>query len=349
MYSEIVGQVVRVLTLSAVSFVAAMFLTPVLTHFLYKYKVGKQIRTEGAPIFASLHQKKAGTPTMGGILIWLVTGLIALIIWLFSLIFDGFWDYLNFINRSQTYLPLFSLIVAALIGLSDDLLGVFHLGPKGGGLKVSQKVILFAIIALVGAWWFYFKLGWDFIHIPLLGDIILGPWYILVFLFVIIAAAFSTNETDGLDGLAGGVLLFAYLALGVVAFVQGKYDLTALIGVIAGALIAFLWFNIYPARFFMGDTGSMALGITLGVLVMLTNTALLLPFFGFILVVESISVIIQIISKKLRGKKVFLSTPIHHHFEAIGWPETKVTMRFWILSALGSVVGLIIFFIDKFL
>jgi len=349
MYSEILGQVVRVMSLAAVSFIAAMVLTPVLSHFLYKYKIGKQIRTEGAPIFAQMHQKKTGTPTMGGILIWFVTGAIALILWILSLIFDGFWNYLNFVSRPQTYLPIFSLIIAALIGFSDDLLGVLHIGPKGGGLKVRHKLLLFAVIALVGAWWFYFKLGWDFIHIPFLGDIALGPWYILVFFFVIIATAFSTNETDGLDGLAGGVLLFAYLALCVVAFVQGKYDLAVLTGVISGALGAFLWFNIYPARFFMGDTGSMALGITLGILVMLTNTALLLPFFGFILVVESLSVIIQMISKKVRHKKVFLSTPIHHHFEAIGWPETKITMRFWILSAVATAFGLIIFFVDKFL
>lgn len=349
MYSEILGQVVRILILSAVSFVTAMALTPVLTHFLFKYKIGKQIRTEGAPIFASMHLKKEGTPTMGGILIWVVTGGLALIFWLLSLIFDGSWHYFNFINRSQTYLPLFSLIIAAIIGFADDLLGILHIGPKGGGLKVSQKIILFAIIALIGAWWFYFKLNWDIIHIPLLGDLALGPWYILVFFFIIIATAHSANVTDGLDGLAGGVMLFAYLALGVVAFVQGKYDLAAFTGVIAGSLIAFLWFNIYPARFFMGDTGSMALGITLGILVMLTNTALLLPFFGFILVFESLSVIIQVLSKKIRKKKVFLSAPIHHHFEAIGWPETKITMRFWILSALSAMLGLVIYFVDKFL
>lgn len=349
MYSETFAQVTRILSLSAFSFVVAMALTPVLMKFLYKYNIGKQIRSEGAPIFNSLHQKKEGTPTMGGILIWLTTAIIALGLWLLSIIFDRFFGYLNFVNRTQTYLPLFSLIMAALIGFADDLLGVFKIGPKGGGLRMSHKLIVFAIIALIGALWFYFKLDWNSIRIPLLGDISLGFWYIFVFMFVIIATAFSSNETDGLDGLAGGVMLFAYLALGVVAFTQGKYDLAAFTGVVAGALIAFLWFNIHPAKFFMGDTGSMALGITLGILVMLTNTALLLPFFGFILVVESLSVIIQILSKKIRHKKVFLSAPIHHHFEALGWPETRITMRFWILSALFTVIGIVIFFIDKFL
>jgi phospho-N-acetylmuramoyl-pentapeptide-transferase len=349
MYSETFAQVTRILSLSAFAFIAAMALTPVLLKLLYKYNIGKQIRSEGAPIFNSLHQKKEGTPTMGGILIWATTGIIALVLWFLSLIFDGTFEYLNFVSRSQTYLPLFSLIVAALIGFADDLLGVFKIGPKGGGLRMSHRLIVFAIIALIGALWFYFKLDWNIIRIPLLGDISIGFWYIFVFMFVIIATAFSSNETDGLDGLAGGVMLFAYLALGVVAFVQGKYDLAAFTGVVSGSLVAFLWFNIYPAKFFMGDTGSMALGITLGILVMLTNTALLLPFFGFILVVESLSVIIQILSKKIRHKKVFLSAPIHHHFEALGWPETRITMRFWILSALFTVIGIVIFFIDKFL
>lgn len=349
MYSEIFTQVIRVLCLSALSFAVAMTLTPVLLKALSKYKIGKQIRTEGAPIFTNLHQKKEGTPTMGGILIWATTGIIALIFWLLGLFFDSTFEYLNFVSRGQTYLPLFSLIVAALIGFADDLLGALKIGPKGGGLRVSHKLIIFTIIALIGALWFYFKLDWNSIRIPLLGDISLGFWYIIVFMFVIIATAFSANETDGLDGLAGGVMLFSYLALGVVAFVQGKYDLAAFTGVVSGSLVAFLWFNIYPAKFFMGDTGSMALGITLGILVMLTNTALLLPFFGFILVVESLSVIIQILSKKIRHKKVFLSAPIHHHFEALGWPETKITMRFWILSALFTVIGIVIFFIDKFL
>lgn len=349
MYFETVGQVVRVLILATISFGLAMALTPVLTHFLFKYKIGKQIRTEGAPVFAGLHQKKEGTPTMGGILIWFVTGAIALLFWLLAKIFDGTFDYLNFISRSQTYLPLFSLIIAALIGFADDILGVLHIGPKGGGLKVSQKLILFTIIAIVGAWWFFFKLDWNIINIPLLGNLALGPWYVLVFIFIIIATAHSTNITDGLDGLAGGVMLFAYISIGIVAFTQGKYDLAVFAGVIVGALTAFLWFNIYPARFFMGDTGSMALGITLGILVMLTNTALLLPFFGFILIIESLSVIIQVLSKKIRHKKVFLSAPIHHHFEALGWPETKITMRFWIISAITSIFGLIIFFLDRFL
>ena len=344
-----VAQVVRILVLTTVSFLTAVALTPVLSHYLYKYRMGKQIRTEGAPVFAQLHAKKAGTPTMGGILIWLTTLAVAFIFWLLSLIFDGFWDYFNFVDRAQTYLPLVALVSAALFGLADDLLGVFKVGSKGGGLEMRQKIILYLFVALIGASWFYFRLGWDVLHIPFFGDVSISWWYIPLFIFIVVASAFSTNETDGLDGLAGGVMLTAFAALTVVAFVQGRYHLASFTGVIAGALLAFLWFNIYPARFFMGDTGSMSLGITLGVIVMLTNTTLLLPFFAFILVMESVSVILQVGSKKLFGKKIFISTPIHHHFEAIGWPETQVTMRFWIISALVASMGLVLFFLDRFL
>ncbi|NCQ16399.1 phospho-N-acetylmuramoyl-pentapeptide-transferase, partial [Candidatus Falkowbacteria bacterium] len=171
--------------------------------------------------------------------------------------------------------------------------------------------------------------------------------YLLVFIFVLVATAFSVNETDGLDGLAGGILLICFAAYAVIAFSVGKYDLAAFCGVISGALLAFLWFNINPARFFMGDTGAMSLGITLGVIAMLTNTALILPLIGLVFVIESVSVILQQLSKKIRGKKIFLSSPIHHHLEAIGWPEPKIVMRFWVIGGVSAAVGLVVFLLDK--
>lgn len=322
--------------------------TPALTHFLYKYRLGKQIRFDGAPIFNSLHQKKEGTPTLGGVLIWGTTLLLVVIFWLISKTgIDGLFDQVNFLSRNETFLPLGVLIASALVGMADDLLGIFRVGPKGGGLKMRHRLLLYTTIAFIGAWWFYVKLEWDLIHIPFIGNFNIGLWYILVFAFIIVATTFSVNETDGLDGLAGGILLVAYGAYGTIAFSQGHYNLAALCGVVIGALIAFLWFNIYPARFIMGDTGAMGLGVTLGVIAMLTNQFLLLPFIAFIPVIESTSVIIQVLSKKIRGKKIFLSTPIHHHFEAIGWPETKVTMRFWILSGIFASLGLILAFLDQ--
>lgn len=284
---------------------------------------------------------------MGGIIIWATVLGLAFVFWSMSALFGGIWDKVNFVDRAQTYLPIAAMLVAAFLGFWDDLMGVLKIGPHGGGLRVSQKLVMYTILAFIGALWFYFRLGWDVLNVPFIGNVFIGAWYIPLFVFIIVASAFSSDITDGLDGLLGGVMLFAFLAYTAVAFTLGRYDLAVFSGVIAGALLAFLWFNIYPARFFMGDTGSMSLGITLGVIAMLTNTTLLLPFFASILVIEALSVIIQITSRRFRGKKVFLSTPIHHHFEALGWPESKVTMRFWIISAIFTALGLALFFLNK--
>ncbi len=340
---------IKVLGFASLAFIFAILATPSLTHFLYKYKLGKQIRSsDSAPIFAGLHEKKSGTPTMGGILIWGTVLIFSLLFLLLSLIFpDSIFDRLNFLTREQTYLPLGMLILAAIFGLIDDLFGVFKIGPKGGGLNMKHRLMLFTAVASIGAFWFYFKLGWDVFRIPFFGDFSIGFWYIPIFIFIIVATSFSVNETDGLDGLAGGVLAAAFSSYVFIALMQGKAELAVFNAVIVGALVAFLWFNVYPARFFMGDTGSMSLGVTLGVMAMLTNTALLLPFFGFILMIESLSVMFQLASKKIRARKIWHSTPIHHHFEAIGWPETKITMRFWIISGISSAIGLIVFVLDR--
>jgi len=337
--------IVRILMLTGLAFFVALALTPLLFKILAKKQFGKQIR----PALSDIHQSKAGTPTMGGIIIWLTALGLAFIFFILNLLFDGFWNYFDFVNRAQTYLPLAAMLIAAIIGLADDIFGVLKIGPNGGGIKVKHKLLIYAAIAALGAWWFYFKLDLTALYIPFYGNLEIGWWYFPFFMFVIIATAFSANETDGLDGLLGGVMLFAFIALTTVAFVLGRYHLAAFGGVTIGALLAFLWFNIYPARFFMGDTGSMSLGITMGIIAMLTNTTLLLPFFASILVIVSLSVIIQVISKRFFGRKVFLVAPIHHHFEALGWPETKVTMRFWIISAIFCVLGLVIFFLNRFL
>jgi len=345
-------EAIRVLVISISSFAVALLLTPVTLRALKKFNFRKQIRTsDSAPIFSKLHEGKEGTPTMGGVIIWGTVLGLALIFWILDVLFDGNFGYFNFVDRAETFLPIAALLMAALLGLFDDVLGVLKIGPKGGGLTVPKRLMVYTFLSAIGAWWFYSPkiLDWQVIHVPLIGNFDIGAWYIPIFMFIIVASAFSANETDGLDGLFGGVSLFAFGALAVVAFSLGRYDLAAMSAAIVGALLAFLWFNIYPAKFFMGDTGSMALGITLGVMVMLTNTVLLLPFFFAIPVIESLSVIFQTTSKRFRGgKKLFLSTPIHHHFEALGWPESQITMRFWIISVVSTGLGLVIFFIDKF-
>jgi len=339
--------ILKIFFLSTLAFVVAISWTPLLTNFLYKYRLGKKIRdSKVAPIFAKMHEKKSGTPTMGGLLIWVTVTAITVIIYYLSVFFNDIWTDFNFLSRSETLLPLGALVASALVGLVDDLVDVNRSSKSGGGLKMRHRLMIYSVIAVFGALWFYFKLDWTTLHIPFFGNFDIGWWYIPFFIFVIIATAFSVNEIDGLDGLAGGTLLTAFAAFGVIAFIQGRYDLAVFCGVIIGALLAFLWFNIHPARFFMGDTGSMSLGVTLGIIAMLTNYALLLPVIGFLFVVESLSVIVQLISKKLFKKKVFISAPFHHHLEASGWQETKIVMRFWVVSGIFSVMGLMLFFLD---
>ena len=341
---------IKLFLLTSLAFVFTISWTPLYTHFLYKYKLGKKIRSSGdTPLYTKMHAHKTGTPTMGGVLIWFTVLFFALFFFYLAKLFPGgFIEDLNFLNRPQTLLPLGALVASAIIGLFDDYLDVREKGVRGGGgLSVGHRLLIYTFIAAVGALWFYFKLGWDLFHVPFLGNFTLGWSYILLFIFVIVATSFSVNEADGLDGLAGGVLLFSFAAYAVISFSLGKYDLATFCGVIAGALLAFLWFNVIPARFYMGDTGAMSLGVTLGIIAMLTNTVFILPIIGFVLVLESLSVIIQIISKKFRGgKKVFLSAPIHHHFEAKGWSEPKIVFRIWIVSGITAVIGLMVFLLD---
>jgi phospho-N-acetylmuramoyl-pentapeptide-transferase len=341
--------VIKIFVIATVAFIIAGAITPVLTHFLYKYKLGKSIRTsERAPIFYEHHKKKSGTPTMGGIIIWLSVIVLALVLGALSQLNIDFFVKFNFLTRAETLLPLGALLAAALVGLFDDYLNIKGIGPHGGGMRVKHKLLVYIGIALIGALWFYFKLDWDLLYIPFFGDFEIGFWYVPFFVLVIVASAFSLNETDGLDGLAGGVVGMNFLTLGAIAFLQGRVDLAAFCAAIAGAMLAFLWFNIPPARFFMGDTGSMGLGVTLGVVAMITNTAFILPIIGIVFVLESLSVIIQVLSKKFRHKKVFLSAPWHHHLEAKGWSESKIVMRLWVITTLFSLMGFIIYLVDKY-
>lgn len=345
--------VMKIFIVTSFTFLLAMLVTPILTHFLYKYKIGQQIRKETfdhkpAPVYENLHKDKAGTPTMGGVLVWLTVLAVTFLFYLSARFTNiEFLKNLNFLKRSQTWLPLFTLAAAGILGAFDDLVNAFSKKLQAG-LGVSWKFIWQILIAGVGAWWFYSKLDVNFIHVPGIGNFTIGLFYIPLFILVIIAACNAVNITDGLDGLAGGVLATSYGAFGALALAKGQIELAAFCGAILGALLAFLWFNIYPARFFMGDTGALALGATLGVVALLLNSVLVLPIIGFIFVIETGSVIIQWISKKTRGgKKIFLSTPIHHHFEALGWPEPKIVMRFWVISGVFAIIGLIIGLIGR--
>ncbi|OIP80960.1 MAG: phospho-N-acetylmuramoyl-pentapeptide-transferase [Parcubacteria group bacterium CG08_land_8_20_14_0_20_48_21] len=343
----------KVFTLTTLAFVVTLFWTPLFIALLKRYRLGKTIRDEAsAPLFSRLHKHKSGTPTMGGVLVWGTTLVLAAIFFVaFKLIPGTFFAELNFLTRAETLLPLGALVATAVVGLLDDYLNVRGIGANGGGLKMRHRIIIYTLIAggvaVIGALWFYIKLDWDLVRVPFFGNYQIGLWSIPLFVLVILGTAFSVNEADGLDGLAGGILLSAFLAFGAIAFSRGQINLAAFCGVITGSLLAFLWYNIPPAKFFMGDTGAMALGVTLGILAILTNTVLLLPIICLLLVVESGSVLLQWTWRYGFHKKLFLSSPLHHHLEALGWRESQIVMRFWIIAALSSVAGLIVFLMDK--
>lgn len=315
-------------------FTLSMLLTPIYTYLAYKLQWWRKVRTKAvdgkaAPVFHKLHAEKHKRliPTMAGMIIIASVGLITL---LFNL------------DRSQTFLPLFSLLVIGFLGLTDDYLHVYGLSDKTGGLSAKVQIFWLTLFSILGAYWFYYKLGWTEIHIPAFGNLFIGWLYIPLFILTFFATSKSVGITDGLDGLSGGLLIYAYGAFGAIAFFQGNLGIAYFCATIVGAMITYTWFNIYPARFFMGNAGSISLGATLGVIAMLTNSLFVLPIIGFVFFAEAGSSAIQLFSKRFLGRKIFLSAPVHHHFEATGWPEAKVTMRFWMVGMITAVMGVII-------
>lgn len=342
--------VIKIFVITTISFLIALFWMPFLLSVLKKYKMGKSIRDEeSTPVFSKMHQKKEGTPTMGGILIWGTVLSLSVFFYYAKDLFGGIdlFKHLDFLTQRQTLLPLGALVATAIVGMFDDVFNVRKIGPRGGGLMVKHRIVIYTFIATVGAWWFYSKLEWSSIHVPFIGNFEIGLWYIPLFIFIIVATSHSVNLTDGLDGLAGGTLLFSFATYGAISFAQGRYELAAFCGAIIGALLAFLWFNINPAKFFMGDTGAMSLGVTLGIVAMLSNYVLLLPVIGFVFVLETTSVLLQWTFRRLLKRKLFISSPFHHHLEAIGWAEATIVMRLWVIGGVSGVVGLILFFLDK--
>ncbi|MCE9628738.1 MAG: hypothetical protein K8Q91_01955 [Candidatus Vogelbacteria bacterium] len=347
--------VIKVFAPTAIAFFVGIAMTPALTHFLYKHKMWKKkagkISPDGkeTPIFNQLHKdKEVGTPRMGGIIIWTSALLSILIISLTAWLFPtDLTTKLTFVSRNQTWLPIFTLIVASLLGLLDDWLQISTSGtPQAGGLSFSKRLGVVLFLGLAGGWWFYFKLGVDAIHIPFWGDFFVGLLIIPIFMTVMLAL-FSSSGIDGIDGLSGGIMAIIFSTYAGIAFVQNQIDLAAFCAVIAGGILAFLWFNIPPARFYMSETGILGLTTTLTVVAFLTDSVLTLPIIALPLVATSASVVIQLTSKKIRGKKVFLVAPLHHHFEALGWPPYKVVMRYWVIGIIVAIVGMIITIIGK--
>lgn len=349
--------IIKALSLFIFSFGVAIAGAPFLIKALYQHRAWKKkpredtFGGEKTPIFTKLHgEKEVSTPRMGGILIWGTVLIVTYSIYFLAQLFpDSFFSQMNFVSRSQTWLPLFTLFSASLLGLVDDVLVIQNRGGyMGGGIRFRFRLMLISAIALGGAWWFYFKLGWSSIYIPFYGNYEIDGLYIVLFLLVVLAT-FSSGVVDGLDGLSAGTLAPIFISFGVIAYTNQLFDLAALITVITSALVTYLWFNVHPAKFYMGETGIMGLTVTLAVIAFLTNSVFFLPIIAFVLVIESASVIVQLFSKRVFKRKIFLSAPIHHHFQALGWPESQVTMRFWIISCVASAFGLVLYFLSNFL
>jgi phospho-N-acetylmuramoyl-pentapeptide-transferase len=327
-------ELTRTFILSVAAFLIAMFMTPVYTFIAYRFKFWKKQRTnsttgEAASVFTKLHADKfkRNIPTMAGT------------IFVFSIAVVTFFFNLD---RSETWLPLAALAGGALVGLLDDIINIRGTGKGVAGLRSNLKFLMITAIGVFLGWFFFEKLGVEAVHVPYIGEIALGWLIIPIFAFVVVATGNAVNISDGLDGLAGGLASIAFGSFGIIALLQGNPMIAGFCFTVVGALLSYLWFNIHPARFFMGDVGSFALGTSLGVVAMLTDTLFLLPIIGIVFVIEAGSSLIQIFSKKVFKRKIFLSAPVHHHLEAIGWPETKVTMRFWVIAAVFSFVGVLI-------
>ncbi len=320
------------LILALGSFLLAMFLTPIYTNFAYKHKLWKRQKSvavtgEELTVMNKLHKDKIKRhfPTMAGVIMLLTVPIVLLAT--------------NCLNRGQTWLPIAAFVGGGVIGFIDDLLNLFGKNAAAG-LRAPVKFAMISALGLFLGWFFAYKLGWTAVMVPYLGPVEIGMvGMIVLFAFAVVATGNAVNISDGLDGLAGGLSMLAYGSYGVIALLQEQWYLAGFCFIVLGALLAYIWFNVYPARFMMGDTGSFALGAGLGVVAMMTNSFLLLPIIGLLFVVEAGSSLIQIVAKKFFHKKVFISAPLHHHLQAKGWEESKVVMRFWIIGGITAMLG----------
>lgn len=346
------SETVRVLIPAAATFIVGMALTPILTHYLYKYKAWKKragknaITGETAAEFNRLHEhNEVRAPRMGGIVIWGSVLITTFAISIFSVVLDSpDIDLLNFLSRSQTWIPLVALMIGAVAGLIDDL---YTVREGGEGLSLRWRLLVVVLLSGILGFWFFAKLEVSTINIPFASPLYLGG-FIVPFFVLLSLALFASGVIDGIDGLSGSVFMSAFSAYAVIAFAQNQIDLAAFTASIVGGLLAFLWFNIPPARFYMSDTGTMALTLALAVIAFMTDSlgegygVSALPVIGALLVVTVASNILQVLWKGLFNRKLLRVAPLHHHFEAIGWPGYKVTMRYWVLSIIFAFLGVIL-------
>lgn len=349
------ANVLKIFLPALIAFLIGILVTPRFTKIFYKYRLWKRVsRTDKitnpniTDEYKTLHDEdtELSTPRVGGVIVWVTVLLTMAVILILSYLFPtDFLRELDFFSRNQTLLPIFALVLGGVLGLAEDLLEIFPLSKAkeiAHGLSRMFRVYVVAGIGLLFALWFFYKLDVSMVNVPFVGNIELGFWFIPFFVIVVLAT-FSSRVIDGIDGLSGGVLISVFGAYGFIAFIQNQIDIASLCAVMVGALMVFLWFNIPPARFWMGETGMLGLTLSLALIAFLTQSVLLLPIIGLPLMATSLSSFLQILSKKFRqGKRIFLVAPLHHHFQALGWPSHKVTMRYWVVSFMVAIVGVII-------
>lgn len=343
---------VSVLAPALITFFIGIVITPVITHFLYKHKVWKKaggkkaIGGHEATEFNRLKgNNETRTPRMGGIVIW-GSVLITLIgTYVLAALFPGtIFASLDYLTRSQTLIPAGALFIGAALGFLNDVYDVTH---GGRGMRLSARLGIISILAGTLGWWFYDKLEVTSVSIPFDGALELGI-FIIPFFIILTLVLYASGVIDGIDGLSGGVFASVFAAYAGIAIIQDQVGLATFCATVVGGILAFLWFNIPPARFWMTETGSMALTLALAVVVFMTdslgdgNGVALMFIVALPLLATVASNVLQLVFRKVTGKKLFRIAPLHHHFEAIGWPSEKVTMRYWIISIICAIVGVII-------
>jgi phospho-N-acetylmuramoyl-pentapeptide-transferase len=308
------------LSMSGVAFLVSVILGRPYIEMLKARGIGKKIRIEGP----EGHMTKMGTPTMGGVLF---TGTVIFLTILF-----------NLLGRLSMFLPLGVLLGCSILGGIDDRLNL--VGGNTTGLTARFKMIWLVLFAAVSALVLYYPLGLHKVYVPFAGQYDIGLFYIPIAVFAIAGTANGVNLSDGLDTLCGGTAAVAFTAYGIIAFLQGQVQVVTFCFTMVGALFGFLWFNAHPAQIFMGDVGSLALGASLATAAFMTGQWLLLPVVGFVFFAETISVMLQVLYFKYTGgKRLFRMTPIHHHFELVGWSETQITLRFWLIGMMAGLLG----------
>jgi phospho-N-acetylmuramoyl-pentapeptide-transferase len=342
---------------SLLTFIIGIFISFPISNWLHKNKIWKKknvtksIDGKDLVYTAKIHNdENVKVPRMGGLIIWisvLVTASIFYVLDKFSS--SHLLEKLDFTSRSQTWLPLFSLLFGGILGGIDDLSVVEYFKKAGsyvgGGLSLRARLFFVFLISLFVGYWFVYKLGMNHISIPFYGELFLSPIYFFSILIIMMLATYSGGIIDGVDGLSGGVMMMIYSAYGVIALIRDQNDIAALCFVIVSGILAFLWFNIPPAKFYNTETGMTGLLLTIVIIAYLVNGIAYLPVIALLLYLTAASSILQLLSKKFRGKKIFLVAPVHHHFEALGMPNYKVAMRYWIVAYLCAITGVMLSFV----